>query len=93
LYSFHGTRNYKKLVFNYKKFQSYHLRNSYLLKIWKMLDLQHQYNNCTTTSHMRVTSRYWGLPSYEGLLCSCCIGVVLVLYKNQIPKDFYVESK
>jgi len=44
--------------------------------IWKMLDLQHQYNNCTTISHMRVGPTYWGPPSCEGLLYSCCIGVV-----------------
>jgi hypothetical protein len=42
----------------------------------KMLDLQHQYNNCTTTPHMRVSPTHWGPPSSEGLLCSCCIGVV-----------------
>jgi hypothetical protein len=41
-----------------------------------MLDLQHQYNNCTTISHMRVGPTYWGPPSYEGLLYSCCIDVV-----------------
>jgi hypothetical protein len=41
-----------------------------------MLDLQHQYNNCTTISHMRVGPTYWGPPSCEGLLYSCCIGVV-----------------
>jgi len=41
-----------------------------------MLDLQHQYNNCTTIPHMRVGPTYWGPPSYEGLLYSCCIGVV-----------------
>jgi hypothetical protein len=43
---------------------------------WKMLDLQHQYNNCTTISHMRVSPTYWGPLSCEGLLYSCCIGVV-----------------
>jgi hypothetical protein len=37
-----------------------------------MLDLQHQYNNCIITPHMRVGP-------------SCCTVVVLVLYKNQIP--------
>jgi hypothetical protein len=41
-----------------------------------MLDLQHQYNNCTTIPHMRVGPTYWGPPSCEGLLYSCCIGVV-----------------
>jgi hypothetical protein len=44
--------------------------------IWKMLDLQHQYNNCTTIPHMRVGPTYWGPPSCEGLLYSCYIGVV-----------------
>jgi hypothetical protein len=42
----------------------------------KMLDLQHQYNNCTTTPHMKVGPTYWGPPSCEELLYSCCIGVV-----------------
>jgi len=41
-----------------------------------MLDLQHQYNNCTTIPHMRVSPTYWSPPSCEGLLYSCCIGVV-----------------
>jgi hypothetical protein len=44
--------------------------------LWKMLDLQHQYNNYTTIPHMRVDPTYWGPPSCEGLLYSCCIGVV-----------------
>jgi hypothetical protein len=44
--------------------------------IEKMLDLQHQYNNCTIIPHMRVGPTYWGPPSCEGLLYSCCIGVV-----------------
>jgi hypothetical protein len=42
----------------------------------EMLDLQHQYNNCTTIPHMRVGPTYWGPPSCEGLLYSCCIGIV-----------------
>jgi hypothetical protein len=41
-----------------------------------MLDLQHQYNNCTTITHMRVGNTYWGPPSCEELLYSCCIGIV-----------------
>jgi hypothetical protein len=41
-----------------------------------MLDLQHQYNNCTTIPHMRVGPTYWGPPSCEELLYSCCIGIV-----------------
>jgi hypothetical protein len=38
--------------------------------------VQHQYNNCTTTPHMRVGPSMWDPPSCEGLLYSCCIGVV-----------------
>jgi hypothetical protein len=41
-----------------------------------MLDLQHQYNNCTTIPHMRVDLTYWSPPSCEELLYSCCIDVV-----------------
>jgi hypothetical protein len=44
--------------------------------IRKMLDLQHQYNNCTTISHMRVGPTLWSPSSCEELLCSCCDGVV-----------------
>jgi hypothetical protein len=32
--------------------------------------------NCTTIPHMRVGPSVWGPPSFEELLCSCCIGVV-----------------
>jgi hypothetical protein len=52
------------------------------LYIWKMLDLQHQYNNCTTISHIRVGPSIWGPPSCEGLLYSCCIGVVNLTFSN-----------
>jgi len=48
----------------------------YIICPRKMLDLQHQYNNCTTNSHMKVDPTHWDPPSYEGLLCSCCDGVV-----------------
>jgi hypothetical protein len=41
-----------------------------------MIDLQHQYNNYTTITHMRVSFTYWGPPLCEGLLYSCCIVVV-----------------
>jgi hypothetical protein len=42
----------------------------------KMLNLQHQHNNHTTTPHMRVDPTHWGPLSCEGLLCGCCDGVV-----------------
>jgi hypothetical protein len=38
--------------------------------------VQYQYNNGTTTPHMRVGLSMWDPPSYEGLLYSCCIDVV-----------------
>jgi hypothetical protein len=37
----------------------------------KMLDLQHQYNNCTTIPHMRMGHTYWGPPSCEELYWCC----------------------
>jgi hypothetical protein len=43
---------------------------------WDLILVQHQYNNCTITPHMRVDPSMWDLPSCEGLLYSCCIGVV-----------------
>jgi hypothetical protein len=49
----------------------------------KILDLQHQYNNCTTTLHMRVDSTHWGPPSCEVLLCSCCDDIVQKSNLNQ----------
>jgi hypothetical protein len=59
-----------------------------------MLDLQHQYNNCTTIPHMKVGPTYWGPPSCKGLLCSCCIGIVQesnpnykYSYKNILKND------
>jgi hypothetical protein len=42
----------------------------------KMLNLQHQHNNHTTTPHMIVDPTHWGPPSCEGLLYDCCDGVV-----------------
>jgi hypothetical protein len=46
------------------------------LNFRKMLNLQHQYNNHTTTPHIRVDPTHWGPLSCEGLLCDCCDGVV-----------------
>jgi hypothetical protein len=46
----------------------------------KMLDLQHQYNNCTTIPHMRVGPTYWSPPSCEGLLYWCCTRIKSLLY-------------
>jgi len=57
------------------------LKNSFNKK--KILDLQHQYNNCTITLHMKVGLIYWGSPLCERLLCSCCDSVVQEL--NPLP--------
>jgi hypothetical protein len=51
-----------------------------------MLDLRHQYNNCTTIPHMRVGPVCETHPHVR----DCCTVVVLVLYKNQIP--IFTES-
>jgi hypothetical protein len=57
-------------------------------KIWDLIPIQHQYNNCTITLHMRADLSMWDLPSCEGLLYSCCIGVVnltfFIKYKEVI---------
>jgi hypothetical protein len=53
---------------------------------WDLILVQHQYNNCTTTPHMRVGPSMWDPPSCEGLLYSCCIDVVNLtfsLYTNK----------
>jgi len=60
-----------------------------------MLDLQHQYNNCTTTLHMVVSPIHWDPLSCEMLLCSCCIGVVQESnpIKKWYTKDVQVMCK
>jgi hypothetical protein len=49
--------------------------------IWKMIDLQHRHNNCTTPPHMGV-----GPTHVRG----CCAAVVVVLCRNQI--SIYIKS-
>jgi hypothetical protein len=44
--------------------------------IWDLILVQHQYNNCITTPHMKVGPSMWDPPSCEGLLYRYCIGVV-----------------
>jgi hypothetical protein len=46
--------------------------------------VQHHYNNCTTILHMRVSPSTWDSPSCEGLLYSCCIGVVNLTFSPTI---------
>jgi hypothetical protein len=57
------------------------LNKTYELKwrgriLWNLILVQHQYNNCTTTLHMRVGSSMWNPPSCERLLYSCYIDIV-----------------
>jgi hypothetical protein len=54
---------------------------------WDLILVQHQYNNCTTTPHMRVGPSMWDSPSCEGLLYSCCIGVVNLTFFLKKKKD------
>jgi hypothetical protein len=44
--------------------------------------VQHQYNNYITIPHMRVGPSMWDPPSCEGLLYSCCIGVVNLTFST-----------
>jgi hypothetical protein len=55
----------------------------------KMLNLQHQHNNHTTTPHMMVDPTHWDPPSCEGLLYSCCDNVV---YKSNPYAQFRVPN-
>jgi hypothetical protein len=48
--------------------------------IWGLILTLNHYNNGTTTPHMRVSPNAWDLPSCEGLLCSCCIGIVNLIF-------------
>jgi hypothetical protein len=47
-----------------------------------LIFVQHQYNNCTTTPHMKVCPSMWDPPSCEGLLYSCCIGVINLTFSD-----------
>jgi len=60
--------------------------------------VQHQYNNCTTTPHMKVGPSMWDPPSCEGLLYSCCIGVVNLTFsfkkkKKIVPQACKINTK
>jgi hypothetical protein len=56
----------------------------------KMLNLQHQHNNHTTTPHMMVDPTHWDPPSCEGLLYSCCDNVV---YESNPNKYWQKQSR
>jgi hypothetical protein len=60
---------------------------------WKMLDLQHQYNNCTTIPHMRVGPSMWDPPLCERLLYNCCIGVVNLTFSIYIYIEWFLHSQ
>jgi hypothetical protein len=49
---------------------------AYLIKKWDLIPTQHHHNNCTTPPHMGVGPTHWAPPTCEGMLCSCCGGVV-----------------
>jgi hypothetical protein len=40
-----------------------------------MINLHQHHNNCTTPSHMWLSPTHWILPSYDGVLWSCCVGI------------------
>jgi hypothetical protein len=51
-------------------------KSNIFLFINLMLGKYHSLNLGIAHPHMRVGSSVWDSPSCEGLLCSCCIGVV-----------------
>jgi hypothetical protein len=57
---------------------TFHDENTHNAQQWYNTKVHwgHQYNNCTTTLHMRVGPSMWDPPSCEELLYRCCIGVV-----------------
>jgi hypothetical protein len=62
-----------QLLYNFNNF----VFEQTIVSVFRDLILvQHQYNNCTTTPHIRVGPSMWDPPSCEGLLYNCCIGVV-----------------
>jgi hypothetical protein len=56
--------------------------------LWKrdLIHALHHHNKCTTTPHMRMGPSVWSPPSCEGLLCTCCVGVVNLIFSLlQLP--------
>jgi hypothetical protein len=43
---------------------------------WDLIPTLHHHNKCTTLPYMRVCPTHWAPPSCEGVLCTCCVGVV-----------------
>jgi len=56
----------------------------YIYRERDLILVQYHHNNCTTTLHMRVDPSVWDPPSCEGLLYSCCIGVVNLTFSIYI---------
>jgi hypothetical protein len=56
------------LLFNFNMISQRHARHNHSFFLWKMLNLQHQHNNYTTTPYMRVDPTHWGPHSCEELL-------------------------
>jgi hypothetical protein len=62
------------------KFKEWYFPNIRFIKR-KILDLQHEYNNCTTIPHMKVGPTHWSLPSCEELLWWCSTRIKSLLIK------------
>jgi imidazoleglycerol phosphate synthase glutamine amidotransferase subunit HisH len=68
-----------KLIFGTKSESA--MNQPYAFILWKMIDLQHHYNNCTTPPHMG-----WGpVCGVHPHVRGCCAVVVMMLCRNQIP--------
>jgi hypothetical protein len=58
---------------------------------------QHHHNNCTTPSHMGVDPTHWVPLPCEGVLYSCCSGVVnlsfsIYIYTRNNPYTYFSQQ-
>jgi hypothetical protein len=66
----------KKIKLKISESFTLNLREDVSIFGWDLILVQHQYNNSITIPHMKVGPSMWDPLSCEGLLYSCCIGVV-----------------
>jgi hypothetical protein len=80
------------LLSDFELQMSLRFRTARAIKFWDLILALHHHNNCTT-SHMKVDPSVWDTPSCEGLLCSCCIGVVNLTFSlNFLLRDEYYDD-
>jgi len=57
-----------------------------------LIPTQHHHNNCTTPPHMGLNPTHWAPSPCEGVLCSCCGGVVNLSFSILVdPTDLMID--